>query len=346
MFVNKKYSNIVLEMLNYNLTNEEYNIIRSKIAESEWEEYFNILSLKREHDLNQLDHHMRFDENAVYWNHKKPKIDEKLNKFNNNNEFKIVFTHDIDWITPFEPISIIKSLTSKNWIPFYKCFSNNLFYDNLIKTWEYENSKGIKSINFFIADKYGIGRYDTRYSINWDITKKSILKCNEIGHKIGLHGSYYAKDKNSYSQEKMNLEKITNNKIDFHRNHYLRFDTKKGFNQLEQANFKYDFSIGYISKAGFRAGTTKMYRPFNWETGQVSSIKEIPLLIMERLNYLDDMEDSLSEFEKLLGEVKKYNGCMAILTHPDLFLVNPKWWEFYKNIIDITKKWAQIFLEI
>ena len=94
-----------------------------------------------------------------------------------------------------------------------------------------------------------------------------ILKKNNS--HVGLHPSYFS----SVNTAELNSEaKIISNKlgneVQFSRQHYLKFNIKTTPGQLMQNNIVTDFSMGFASGAGFRAGTCHpfYYYDFNSES--------------------------------------------------------------------------------
>ncbi len=84
---------------------------------------------------------------------------------------------------------------------------------------------------------------------------------------VGLHGSYYAREQDSYRAEKERLEQVLGTAVTTHRNHYLRFDPMRMWSQLEAAGIRHDFSVGFNYRLGFRAGCARAYRGFDLLAG-------------------------------------------------------------------------------
>lgn len=339
---------IVLQMLGYRLSTNEFAEISRIYTTEEWEQMFNTITLRQEHQTGAYDIHGRFDESKISWETDKPWINTKINKafeqtgIPNKTVFKsnysIHITHDIDWTTTLEYTSILKSILSSNWVKASKCIDRKLLSKNFEKTLQHEQKNGVTSWNFFLADNYGFDRYSTRYKITWAESRRHLELAKQYQANIGLHGSYYAKDKDSYQSEKNLLSQTAAKEINAHRNHYLRFDTQKGYNQLQTAGFKYDYSVGYVNKIGFRAGVATPYYGYDFVTNRVTDIVEIPLLLMERSDYTKNVKETYSFIKQRMELIKEVNGTMAVLSHPDLFEVDTFWWDFYTTTIQLAKE--------
>jgi hypothetical protein len=316
------------------------------ITESKLLELFSIVSLEREFEKSK-DVHGRFDQTKMKWDVLQPEINKFVRNIQNelgdklsvlNDSFKVIFTHDVDWVSGRVMTSVLKSFKdifrrNRSWITLDQAFNKNIFLESYSEMLLIEKDYNIKTWNFLLSGPTGNKRYSSRYDINWELSRNLIEIINESGNEIGLHGSYYAVEDNLYKAESERLASVTGKPIIAHRNHYLRFNPERFNSQLETAGIKYDFSVGFSSVLGFRAGLATPYLPFNHEKSIPSKVIEIPLIYMERQNHLDDEAGILEKLSLALEEVKKYNGCVSILFHPESFAVDKRWLRFYERVI-------------
>jgi hypothetical protein len=292
-----------------------------------------------------IDLHGRFDENTITGNIFIPKVNQLLRNKGLSvraQKAKIIFTHDIDWVNPLNAVSFSKSIyyglkgKSNHWLKLPQNFSTGIFFDITEQLLDLEKRFGVHATYFMMSGPYGNGRHDTRYAIE-DKQAKRIVKLIKNEHaKIGLHGSYHAREKNSYKIEKERIEQVSGTKVCAHRNHYLRFDPVLLPSQLEKAEIGFDFSVGFTNIKGFRSGCCTSYKLIDTLKSAVSSVTEIPLIVMDRLPYLNDGEVFFEAFKSLLNEVKSYGGSVSILTHPENFIYLPEFWKFYERMIEET----------
>jgi hypothetical protein len=309
-------------------------------AIGELQNLFEILSLKKEFNAEK-DIHGRASEEGKDFT-ASPIVNKTAEKIKTplQESFKVIFTHDIDWITGIEPVSMVKAArhvlnkNSEKWLSVSQALAPSVFEEGIKKILEVEKNFGISSWFFFLSGPYGTGRYSSRYDSTWKSARKIISLVKESGCEVGLHGSYYAADYNSYKDEAKRLGEAAGINITAHRNHYLRFKPQSIAESLEQAGIRYDFSAGYNKGMGFRAGITSVYPLYNHLKDKPSSVREVPLIFMERNSHLEDEEAALRGFSSLLQEVKKYNGCVSVLFHPENFVVENRWYEFYNRFIE------------
>ncbi len=97
---------------------------------------------------------------------------------------------------------------------------------------------------------------------------------------------------------------------------------------------KWDSSLGYADREGFRCGVCYEYSVFNILTRKKLNLKERPLIVMEGsfTTYQPNIEpeDMEMKIKKLIDEVKKFNGEFVFLWHNSSFNVNQ--WKKYQNI--------------
>ncbi len=102
-----------------------------------------------------------------------------------------------------------------------------------------------------------------------------IKKLGDYAH-IGIHPSYASHDEDgALDNELRRLSGILKDDIRYSRQHYLRLQLPKTYQELLKHNIAYDFTMGYASQPGFRAGISQPY-PFY----DLSEEKETPLTIV------------------------------------------------------------------
>lgn len=317
-----------------------------KIPESKLLHLFDIISLGRELGFAK-DIHGRIDQSKIEWDVLKPELNEFSRSISNTlgvkekkdkKRFQVIFTHDVDWVSGWVLTSVLKSIKNvftgnRAWLTPGQLLNKKVFIESYNEMLLVEKENNIKTWNFLLSGPTDGKRYASRYDINWGLARELVEVIIASGNEIGLHGSYYASDSNLYKEEAERLSAVTGKPVIAHRNHYLRINLEKFNSQLETAGIKYDFSVGYSSILGFRAGLATPYLSFNHEKSAPSKITEIPLIYMEREDHLNDEAGTLEKLSLVLQEVKKYNGCVSILFHPESFAVDKRWLIFYEKVI-------------
>jgi hypothetical protein len=131
------------------------------------------------------------------------------------------------------------------------------------------------------------------------------------------------------------LEQVLGRSVVHHRNHYLRFDSTRICSQLEAAGIQYDFSVGFSQRLGFRAGCAHAYRGFDVLQSRPSGLVFVPLLFMDGLLFLGDRAEVLRRLRSALEAAKQVSGCVSLLFHPELFLVEGGFSDFFEEVLSL-----------
>ena len=320
----------------------------------ELDEIFASTTLSREKIVGALDGLGRFDEERITWDVSKPWIDFRLQALaksldpsfdlDTGGQFRVIVSHDVDRTTGFEPTALLNALMKVGGIRKFPClglrtvFSPLALLRNIEHLLEYEESHGIVAIYFMLAGPYGVDRYSSRTDINWSVSRQIVQLVKHAGMRVGLHGSYSARELNSYREEKKRIEDVLGLPITTHRNHYLRFDSDKLPSQLDDAGIVYDFSVGFTNRIGFRGGYSGACRTFSFVNNQAARVISIPLLFMDSMMLGRDPGQVLPALRRSLEDVQRVNGCVSILFHPESFLVDNRFFLLFKSVIQLCEE--------
>jgi hypothetical protein len=193
------------------------------------------------------------------------------------------------------------------------------------------------------SDRRLDGDYDIRHPLMmslWD----SILK---RGHRMGVHpsyNSYRSLDVLTREHERMilllrdlglSVEALPV------RMHYLRFDPKVTPRLLDKAGFKYDSTLGFADRSGFRRGTSRPFRLWDFANDRALQIEERPLIAMDatllRKDYEAlDREGVANRMARLAQGCAHGGGSMTILWHNNYFS-QPWHFQAYRSILELGK---------
>ena len=122
------------------------------------------------------------------------------------------------------------------------------------------------------------------------------------------------------------------------RQHFLRIMMPIAYRNLLQSNITEDYTMGYASMLGFRAGTCTPYYFFDIEKDERSLLKVYPFCFMDStvLYYL--MKDEKVAMEKITQFIEETNyvgGTFVTLFHNETF-VKVIWKNLYEEILKKT----------
>ena len=158
---------------------------------------------------------------------------------------------------------------------------------------------------------------------------------------VGIHPSFssYLK-KNVIKEEVSRLSEVLNREVTMSRQHFLRLSLPSTYQILIELDITDDYSMGYASQAGFRAGYADTFQFFDLENDMKTKLNIHPFALMDGTmrDYLDlDVQESYEKAKQLVDEVKNVNGTFILLWHNET-LSGEKRWEgwitLYRKILD------------
>ncbi len=162
---------------------------------------------------------------------------------------------------------------------------------------------------------------------------------------VGIHPSFssYLK-KDVIKDEVKRLSEVLNREVSMSRQHFLRLYLPLSYQILTELDITDDYTMGYASQAGFRAGYADTFPFFDLENDTKTKLNIHPFALMDGTmrDYLDlDVNESFEKAKKLIDEVKNVNGTFILLWHNET-LSGEKRWEgwitLYRKILDYALK--------
>lgn len=180
-----------------------------------------------------------------------------------------------------------------------------------------EQTSGITASFFFISRRRH--RRDADYNIEHTNVVELMQRLQSMGMEIGVHGSYNSLDSESGLYEEFDSLR----QFGFHgllggRQHWLRFTLDRLIPAVERAGARYDASVGWHDRVGFRAGACFPYPPYNFAEERPARFLEIPLAAMDQA--LSGQADAPAVIEHMLATSRAYGwGGISLLWHPAAF---------------------------
>ncbi|MGC8740312.1 MAG: polysaccharide deacetylase family protein [Candidatus Sumerlaeaceae bacterium] len=163
---------------------------------------------------------------------------------------------------------------------------------------------------------------DGDYSLDDQMVRELIMRILSHGDEIGLHPSYETFQSLKQMQaETQALEKAVGHSVIGARQHYLRFSVPDTWYIQGQCGLRYDTSVGFADRAGFRCGWSGCLRPFDVEKRMELPIIELPLVAMDiTLAVYEKLpaEKAIERFARLLDASETRGGAFVLLWHNTL----------------------------
>ncbi len=197
-------------------------------------------------------------------------------------------------------------------------------------------------IYFILMADYG------RFDKNLPVTGGSfqqLIKWLADYAEVGIHPSFESNTKFQLLESEVErLSKILNREITKSRQHFLRLNFPVTYRNLIQADITDDFTMGYASMPGFRAGICDTYPFYDLDLETETMLLIHPFQIMDgtlRDYMMKNIEESGEIIRNIINEVKAVNGTFISLWHNES-LSDQKRWSGWKSLyVDLVKYAAQ-----
>lgn len=169
-----------------------------------------------------------------------------------------------------------------------------------------------KFLAFFLIGKY------TTYDKNISINKRqfvSLIKSVADYCKVGMKVSYFALEDNAIlKQEKQGIEYVINTKLSATRHSFNKINLPDSYRNLIELDIQEDYTMGYVNKMGFRAGTCTPFLFYDLDHEVQTPLKIVPFQCLDsNLLKIDSYLDKKESIFKLINQVKKVNGTFVFI---------------------------------
>lgn len=281
----------------------------------------------------------------LFWNTLKNKFPD-LTKTPRKYEF--ITTIDVDNAYAMKEKGVIRTYAAFVWDLLTFDFPN--FFERIkvltgqtkdpYDTYDYQlemiKKHNLSFIYFFLLGDYG--KYDKNIPIS-NKNFQALIKTLGDYAQIGIHPSYGSNNDFLRLQKEVNrLSPVLNREVTRSRQHYLRLKMPDTYRNLIEIDILHDYTMGYASHYGFRAGICTPYYFYDLDLEVETQLQIHPFAVMEgtlKYRLRVDPEDAFEHYKKLIDEVKKVNGCFISLWHNDTL-----------NDKGIWKGWRAVFEQV
>ncbi len=207
-------------------------------------------------------------------------------------------------------------------------------FNNFGKLINLHQNTGIKSMFFFQFADYST--YDKNVSTE-NNRFRYLIKWVADYSTVSLAASYSSfRDNELLKNEKTRLSEVIHRPVNNSRMRYNRVDVPGTYQNLVEAEFTDDFTMGYTHEIGFRAGTCTPFYFYDMAMEEQQPIRVHPFAIHDyALVDLKSEEVMLREINSIYSAIKNVNGHLITVFSNELLGSNQKvnWIELYSNLI-------------
>ncbi|HRP89640.1 MAG TPA: polysaccharide deacetylase family protein [Edaphocola sp.] len=200
----------------------------------------------------------------------------------------------------------------------------------------------LKPIYFFLVGKKG--PYDRNINPNHPAMNQLIQHTSNHA-QVGLHPSYNSFCKlERVKEERDLLTQILDKPINHSRQHYLKMKLPQSYHLLLDLDIHNDYTMGYGTVNGFRAGTSNSFLWYDLSKEIKTSLRVHPFCLMDSTSinaYGKDKESAFKEVERLVMSVKKVGGSFISIFHNNNLgrgRENKGWHKFYQKLIELIQQ--------
>ena len=185
----------------------------------------------------------------------------------------------------------------------------------------------------------GYGPFDKNIPVS-NSSFQTLVKSLADYARVGIHPSYASHTNPSLlSVEIDRLSKVLRAEIVGSRQHFLKLSLPETYRNLIHLDITEDFTMGFASHPGFRAGICSSFKWYDLEAETATDLTIHPFALMDGTlrDYMKvDAATSLEIIKKLVDQVKEVNGTFISLWHNESLSGEKRWkgWiEVYKEML-------------
>ncbi len=150
---------------------------------------------------------------------------------------------------------------------------------------------------------------------------------------IGIHPSYYSTENSVMKEEMRLLESISGKDVRISRQHYIRIKIPETCRQLLHNNIREDYSMGYGSHFGFRAGTGNSFLWYDLENDMITDLRIHPFCFMDTTAHYEAKLSVPDAFEKLnaMSKILERTGSTLITVFHNFSLGTSHEWKGWRQ---------------
>ncbi len=196
-----------------------------------------------------------------------------------------------------------------------------------------EDRHGFRSLYFFLSGGYG--RYDVNYALETKAFDE-LVGSLKTGNRVGIHPSYRSNAHTELLESEFRLfTRLLGYQPEISRQHFLIIRLPHTYRNLARIGIKTDFSMGWASTAGFRAGTSLPFKFYDLIDEHESDLLIHPFAVMDvslRQYSGFGTREAAEKINRLINSTKQVKGIFTSLWHNESLCEQGEW-----------KGWRQVF---
>jgi hypothetical protein len=190
-----------------------------------------------------------------------------------------------------------------------------------------------KSIYFILFAEFA--QYDRNISMHSPLMHEQVRGMNDYT-EVGIHPSYESnKSAKRVEFELRTLEEALRKPVTKSRQHFLKMRLPDTIRQLADLGVTDEYSMGYASDSGFRAGMASPYTFYDLEMEVALPVTIHPFMVMD-VTYIDykkySTADALEDMKKMVDATRSVNGQFISVFHHRVFSEKEFAWHGWNTV--------------
>ncbi len=219
-------------------------------------------------------------------------------------------------------------------------------FNDPFDTYEYHLSLqkefNLHPVFFILIADYG--RFDKNLPVN-NTRFHQLIKWLADYSEVGIHPSFESNTRFQLLETEVErLSKILNREITKSRQHFLRLNFPVTYRNLIQADITDDYTMGYASHPGFRAGICDPFMFYDLDLETETMLRVHPFQVMDgtlRDYMLKTSDESQVIIREMIDEVKAVDGTFVSLWHNESLSDQKRWKGWQQVYVNMVKYAAQ-----
>ena len=200
------------------------------------------------------------------------------------------------------------------------------------------SSAGFRPLYFILFADYGLN--DKGIGVNSPVFLRLVKSLSDSAD-IGIHSSFNSSyEPIRLEREITHLSGVIHRDITCSRQHYLRLNLPFMYRSLLDLGVKEDFSMGYNSHIGFRAGIADPFLFYDLDLEVVTKLRVYPFVFgINKFNPLSAAY-RMQEVKQAIREVKRVNGTLVGMWDNEVLTTyhDPLWQDKIREILQTIKE--------
>lgn len=204
-----------------------------------------------------------------------------------------------------------------------------------------QEKHGYKSIYFALFSR--LGQYDRSLTLHSSRLHKYLKGINDFC-EVGIHPSYRSNESVKIVEEELyRLENVLNMDVTKSRQHFLKISFPETYRNLIDLEITDDYSMGFASEAGYRAGICTPFRFYDLELETETALTIHPFCFMDGtyIYYKNKPpEDAWNDIAHFVETARKFGGDFIPIWHNRIFSEKEPEWKGWNKLYEEMVKLA------